>query len=220
MPEDIGPGCHGNPAGLRDDQARLDATVLWLEEYDRLTRQVEEMFRQATKRFAVPSDNGCRRVANVLMALRHRVEDHENPFRQSKTIRFGKLFLHHLEAERSEAEAWLALYSQGQPVPYWLRKEQKLAAQIDEARQHVEALFPLLSSKIDHRDPIREIAAVASEVWAEANDGHPPESKYPNGPLCRFVEAALAAISKRCSKAEVSEVLRGRRRKPKNGQKL
>jgi hypothetical protein len=147
---------------LRQEGSPLNATERWREEHARLTQRVEELFRQATKRFTVPSVDGCRMVAFYLMALRNPAS--EKPARPSKAVSYGKLFLYHLAAERSQAEAWLDLFSRGQPAAYWARKQQEILSLIDEARQRVAALLPALSAEIDHRDPIRQIAAVAKKV--------------------------------------------------------
>jgi hypothetical protein len=80
-------------------------------------------------------------------------------------------------------------------------------------------LLPALSSSRDaNRDPIRLLASAAQQAWAEANDGRAPRSKNPDDPLCRFLVEALAAANLKRSRAEISEVLRGRRRKQKDGQ--
>ena len=94
----------------------------WSEEYDRLTQTVEEWFRQATKRFAVPSADGCRMVAFYLMALRHPEKDQKKPARQTKVVRHGKLFLHHLLAERRQIKKWISLASKGRPALPWLQE--------------------------------------------------------------------------------------------------
>jgi hypothetical protein len=178
------------------------------------------LFRQATKRFAAPSADGCRSVAFYLMALRsHREMFPKKPAEQAKAIRYGKLFLHHLAAERQEAADWLALMEQGQPVAFWLRRYQEQLCRIDRVRQEIEALFIALTLPRDVRDPIRVIAEAAKAAWDGANSGRSPRSTSADGPLCRFVTAALAEIGQHQSPAAVSEVLRGRRRKPKGGQK-
>jgi hypothetical protein len=181
---------------------------------------VEELFQQATKLFAAPSTEGCGSVAFYLMAVRsHREISPNKPAGQTKASRYGKLFLHHLAAERSEIASWIALLEQGRPVKFWLRRYQELARQIDQIRHDIEALLPSLMLPRDERDPVRLIAAVAKEAWEETNGGRSPRSN-PDDPLCRFVTAALVEIGQHHSAASVSAVLRGRRRKPKEGQKL
>jgi hypothetical protein len=190
----------------------------WREEYDGLTRAVEERFRQATRRFAVPSTDGCRMVATYLMALRYRDKDHEAPTGQTKVDRYARLFLHHLLAERRQIEKLISIASRGNPALPWLREQQGILARIDETSRQIEWLLSdLLPIPNPFREPIRLLAARAQEAWAETNGGRAPRSTNPDDPLCRFVVAALTAIDQQRSAAAVSEVLRGRQRKPKDG---
>jgi hypothetical protein len=156
-------------------------------------------------------------VALYLLGLRDNPRQHDE---QPKAVRYGTLFLRHLSAERRQVEYWIALYRQGQPVEFWLRRDQELLEKIDQAQRSVEALLPVLSPKRDVRDPIRQVAAAAKQAWGDTNGGRAPRSTNPDGPLCRFLAAALAKIGQERSAAEISEVLRGRRRKPKSGQIL
>jgi len=200
--------------------SQLAPTGPWGKELARLTQRVEELFRQATKRFAVPSGSDCRTVAFYLMALRsHPEKFRKKPAAQTKATRYGKLFLHHLAAERTETAYWIALLRQGRPVEIWLRRHQELLSRIDQMRHDIEALLPALTLPSDERDPIRVIAEVARAAWEETNSGRAPRSTNPDDPLCRFVTAALAEIGQYHSAASVSAVLSGRRRKPKGGRK-
>jgi hypothetical protein len=142
------------------------------------------------------------------------------PREQTKAIRYGKLFLHHLAAERREAADWIALAEQGRPVKFWLRRYQEQLCRIDRVRQEIEALFPALTLPRDLRDPIRVIAETAKAAWEETNNGQAPRSANPKGPLCKFVVEALQEIGQHHTSASVSAVLRERRRKPRGGQKL
>jgi hypothetical protein len=153
----------------------------------------------------------------VARAFRHSAKDYEKPTGQAKVVRYGKLFLHHLAAERWQIENWISVASKGSPNRPWLLKQQELRSQIDEARRHVEALLPAFSWRPD-QDPIRLIAARAQEAWEEANNGRAPRSTNPHGPLCRFLGPALTAIGQQRSPEAVGKVLRGRRRNPKGGQ--
>jgi hypothetical protein len=175
---------------------------------------VEEGFRQATSRFAVPSKHGCRMLATYLIMLSHRDKSQETPSGQTKIVRDGKRFLRSLAAEREQIEKLVSLALQGQPARPWLLEQREILAQIDQTHRHIVALLPALPPKLyPERDPIRLIAARAQEAWKEANAGRAPRSPNPDDPLCRFVVAALTAIGQQRSAAEVSEVLRGRRRK-------
>jgi hypothetical protein len=194
----------------------LEVTYL-SDEHERLSKDVEVLFRQATSRFAVPTASGCAMVAFYLLGLRDTPQKHD---KQPKAVRYGKLFLYHLSAERRQVEYWIALYSQGQPVEFWFRRDQELLEKIDEAQRSVETLLPALSPKRDARDPIRQVAAAAKQAWGETNGGRAPRSTNPDGPLCRFLAGALAKIGQERSAAEISEVLRSRRRKPRGGQIL
>ena len=97
------------------------------DEHERLSKDVEVLFRQATSRFAVPTASGCAMVAFYLLGLRDTPQKHD---KQPKAVRYGKLFLYHLSAERRQVEYWIALYSQGQPVEFWFRRDQELSKRL------------------------------------------------------------------------------------------
>src|SRR5262249_47584623 len=60
-------------------------------EIAQLTETVEQLFRQATKRFAVPSAAGCRMVAFQLTMLRGHLKTFpKQPARQKEVIKCGK----------------------------------------------------------------------------------------------------------------------------------
>jgi hypothetical protein len=194
------------------------ALEAWSEELDRLAQQVDRWFRQATSRFTAPSDSGCRMVAFYMVAFRDRVDDETRDTRK-KAIKHGKLFLRYIEPERRMIEEMIMLASRGRPVGNWLEEYQTVLFQIDEARRHIEAVLPALSPKRDAKpDPIRHLAAGAKEAWAETNDGSYPRSTNPDDPLCRFLVPVLAEIGLAKSPAAISDILRGRRRKQKDGQ--
>jgi hypothetical protein len=191
---------------------------IWLEELECLVRQVDGWFRQATARFEPPSDSGCRMVAFYLMVFRYPLDD-ETPDTRKQAINHGKAFLRYIEPERRQKEAALFLASRGRPPGNWMPEYREILFRIDETRRHLEALLPALSPKRDASlDPIRRLASVAKEAWAETNGGEAPRSRNPDGPLCRFLIPALAAAGLSRSPAAISDVLRGRRRKSKDGQ--
>jgi hypothetical protein len=197
----------------------LAEKLSWIEEFDRLTQEVEELFRQATKRFAMPSSEGCRMLAFYLLMLRQNPEkDRQKPAGQIKVVRDGNRFLRSLTAERQEIENALSLARQGRPALPWLREQEEILAQITETSQHIASLLPLLWPRYDpYRDPIKLLAERAKEAWRETNEGTAPLATKPDGPLCRFVFSALRKIGRGRSAAEVSEVLRGRRRNQRVG---
>jgi hypothetical protein len=152
-------------------------------------------------------------VASYVMAFRHAVDD-KTPDTRKQAIKHGKLFLRYIEPERREKEAALFLASRGRPFGNWMQEYREILFRIDETRRHLEALLPALSPKRDATlDPIRKLATVAKEAWAETNGGKPPVSTNPDGPLCRFLIPALAAAGLSRSPRAISDVLRGRRRK-------
>jgi hypothetical protein len=214
------------PQEATDDEeaGRFIETVLEAMQQDselaRLSEAVEEAFRQATKRWAVPDAANCRMIALYLMAL------HQNPRRPKKTVGHneqtskvvasGTTFLRHLEAERREIEVWVGFAQDAaaawRPAVGWLREQRKLLDLIQETSCSIASMLRILSPA--KREPIGQIAAVATQAWEEASSGRAaPRSTNPNAPLCRFVVAALKLIGQQRSAAEVSEVLRGRRRK-------
>jgi len=189
----------------------------WLEEFERLLPQVNAWFRQATSRFAPPPDKGCRMVAGYVMAFRHPVDDISDT--RKHAIKHGKLFLRYVEPERRQIAAMVSFASRGRPFGNWFDEAKETLYLIEEIQRHLAALLPPLSPRRDaNRDPIRLLASVALQAWAEANDGRAPRSKNPDAPLCRFLVGALAAVGQNRSPAEISEVLRGRRRSRRDGQ--
>jgi hypothetical protein len=185
----------------------------WLEEHEQLAQDVDLWFREATSRFAAPSGVGCRSVAFYMVEFRHRVDD-KKPDHRKQAIKYGKLFLKHIAFERREIEAMVSLASRGRPLGDWFEEYKETLCRINETRRHIEAILPAISPSRDAKpDPIRLLASVAQETWAGANDGRAPRSMAPDDPLCRFLVKALAAIRLDRSPAEISEVLRGRRRK-------
>jgi hypothetical protein len=191
-------------------------------EVDRLTQQVDLWFRQATtRRLKLPSDRSCRMVAGLLMALRHnRVDDKKPGSTGGSAHRYGKLFLRHLTLERPKFGAMDILASQDPGLGEWFQEYQKeILFRIDETRRHIEALLPVLSPRRDAIwDPPRDLASAAQKAWADANDGRYPRSTNPDDPLCRFLVPALAEIGLVITPRAISDILRGRRRKPKDGQ--
>jgi hypothetical protein len=188
------------------------------KELARLSQRVEELFRQATERFTVPSSSGCRMVAFYLMVLRSHLETFPKKPAE-EVIKCGRRFLRLLAAEREEVAAWFPHPSQARLVAGWFRKQQKLLGRIDRMRQDIESLLPALTEH-DVRDPIHLVAAVAKQAWEETNPARgAPRSPNLDDPVCKFVVAAWQEIGQHHSSASVAEVLRGRRRKPKEGQK-
>jgi hypothetical protein len=194
------------------------ALEAWCEERDRVAQRVDLWFRQATNRLAAPSDKGCRNVAFYIMAFRDRVDDKTLDTRK-QAIKHGKLFLKYIAPERRRIEEMVILAARGRPFGNWFEEYQELLFRIDEAGRHIEAVLPALSPKRDAKPaPIRRLASCAQEAWAETNGGRAPHSKNPDDPLCRFLVPALAETGLRLSPAAISDILRFRRRKPKDGQ--
>ena len=194
------------------------------KEFEALVTQVKQWFREATKTFAVPSDAGCRGVAFYIMALRYDEDSggpdsrKKAPDSRKKAIEYGKLFLRHIEPQRRQLEQWISVYSRTQPVRYWVEHDQDMLFRINEIRKHMEVLLPELSPELDGKpDPIRKLALVAQEVWAETNNGRAPSPKTTDGPLCQFVQNALEAMGQHYSLAGISDVLKGHRRVRRGG---
>jgi hypothetical protein len=188
-------------------EAQMDAT---LSEHARLSKAVEEIFRQASDRYEVPTPAGCAMVAMYLTACR------ENPKKpKPKLARSGKAFRRDLEAERREIEWWvcLARSPQVEVIGRWLPEQRELLDRINQTLQNIEWMLPRLMPQDSYRDPIRLVAACAQQAWRGTNNGRAPKSKNPNAPLCVFVVAALRMIKQERAAETVSAVLRGRRRK-------
>jgi hypothetical protein len=199
----------------------IDPTLPTLhEEVDRLAQQVDLWFRQARSSLKAPSDRSCRMVAGRMMALRYkRVDNKEPDGTGSLAHKYGKAFLHQLMLQRPKFGAMDTLASQDPGLGEWFEEYQKeVLFRIDETRQHIEALLPVLSPRRDAIwDPPRDLATAAKKAWADANDGRYPRSRKPDAPLSRFLVPALAEIGFRRSPATISEILRDRRRTPKDG---
>lgn len=200
----------------------LDTGSSLSEEHDRLTALVEEAFRRSTSRFRVPTEQGCRLVATYLVFLTHPITGKSGPSTPTKAVKYGKLFLKHLACERRQISRLLEI-SRTPGVRsslYWVDAWERALNHIDETRHNVELLLPIFPQKKDlDDDPFRKIGSLAREAWSEANGGQAPRATNPDSPLCRFVVAALEGIAKKHSPATVSEVLRGRRRPAKDGQR-
>jgi hypothetical protein len=139
---------------------------------------------------------------------------HDKRADSAQARKYGKLFLHHIEPKRRELEARLRLAALGTPAPGWLEEWKELAFLIDEIRRHMKVLLPALTPKPDAgEDPVRKLAALAQEAWAETNGGLAPSSANADDPLVKFLVPALTAIGHGRTPAAVSDVLRGRRRR-------
>jgi hypothetical protein len=226
----------------------------WAKELDGLVLQVKQWFREASSRFAVPSDAGCYTVAFYIMAFRdHRLTrmtpdapaspvrrgerrghaddnaiddqkkaiehpDHKIPDHREKAIDYGGLFLTHIEPERRQLEQWIEKYSRTQAVPYWLEHDRDMLFRINEIRKHMKVVRRELSPELDGKpDPIRKLALLAQDAWAETNNGHAPSPKNADGPLCKFVQKALKAIGEHYTVGHICDVLRGYRRRGRGG---
>jgi hypothetical protein len=201
--------------------AQPNDTEDWLEELEKLVPQVKRWFREATSKLTVPSDADCRAAAIYLIAFRESAKSANNEQRDSRkdAIRYGKLFLKHIEPERRRIEKMISAASHGTPYGDWLPQYQDRLRRIEEIRGHMAVLLPALSPDLDHKwDPIRKLASIAQEAWERANNGRSPRSKNPDDPLCLFLVKALTAIGEGRSPAEITEVLRRRRRTRPGGQ--
>jgi hypothetical protein len=200
----------------------IDPTLPALhEEGERLAQQVDLWFRQARSNLKAPSDRSCRMVAGLLMAIRYNRGDDENPGSTGRlAYKYGKLFLRHLRLQRPRFGAMETLAAPDPGLGEWFQEYQKeVLSRIDETREHIEALLPVLSPRrYAIWDPPRDLRLAAQKAWADANDGRYPRSTNPKHPLCRFLAPALAEIGLAISPAEIGEILRDRRRKPKDGQ--
>jgi hypothetical protein len=191
-----------------------------LERINDSALRVQEWFRQATSRFKVPCVETCKTVAIYLEFFRASSDtekiSHEQTAKDTRPQAFkaGKDFLRYIEPQRREAEHLIILSSEGcRVVPYWLDHAEKVSFSINEIKRHLAALESIVSPKLDGKpDPIRKIAEVAQFAWAEANDQRYPIALGPGGPLCKFLDVALAAINRRSTPDTISAVLRNRRR--------
>ena len=113
----------------------------WFEEQARLTTDVEKLFRQVSNRLAVPTHSACTGVAFNLMVLRHG-KRYERP---TKLIKYGKLFLHHLEPECREIQDFVDMVAHGwRPVrEEWFQEQPELRDIIDQTRRDIERLLPV-----------------------------------------------------------------------------
>jgi hypothetical protein len=175
---------------------------------ENLALKVAEWRREATTEFDPPSPSGCGMVAFYLLLLR----DSRTSSRQGRTATYAKNLLRRLSGENESVSAYIDLMLSGDPSPKRLREAQEFRARVREAGQAIEHLLPLLSRKRDPElDPIRRLAAVMREAWAESNNGDSPQSNNPDGPVCRFLDKALEGHP-HPTPAQISEILRGRRR--------
>jgi hypothetical protein len=195
-------------------QTRDGCPIIEPKEINLLAQQVKIWFEQATSKFKVPSVSGCRMVAFYMLLFQDQ-KTRRPPYWQP-VVKSTNGLLKAIKPISQEAKYYLELFTHPNctPVKFWLNHYMKLQCQINKIRCDLENLM-LIFSEEPHADlePIRKIASVAQQAWAEANDGRYPKSFNPNDPVCKFLEHALEAMDQKCSPATISSVLRNRRRR-------
>jgi hypothetical protein len=187
----------------------------WAAELELTTKHVKRWFQEATSSFEPPTDDGCRFFAQRLIELGPPLISKSDA--QNLALRYGKLFLKHVARERQEIEMVIRLsVIYGSDTDH-REKYEDLLSRLQEVRQHLNVILEHLSARGGETEPIRFLGDLANELWKETNQGLAPDSVGHKGPLCRLLEPALTAVSRNRSRETISEVLRGRRRKPRMG---
>ncbi len=186
----------------------------WLQGYAQLVPQVGRWFREATQQYAPPTIQGCSLFAQHLHVLGPPGQSRE-PDPTRLAIKNAELFLRHIASKRSVLEQLLRLASIYSPsCPTAIEEHKQMLNRIREVERHFQVLLPYLSrERHDQDEPIRSLAQLARELWAETNNGQVPLWKKTDSPLCKLIEQALESIGQPLAKATISEILRGRRRK-------
>jgi hypothetical protein len=153
-------------------------------------------------------------VAFYLLVFR--CHEPKRPDEWGPTIKAAKNFLKAVEHKYRQTEHLLKIATRSDVVPakFWLQHQKEVVSRIEQIRLDIKELTLLISEEPrPDWEPIRKIASVAQEAWAETNDGCYPKSFNPDDPICRFLEHALEAIDQKCAPATISSVLRNRRRR-------
>ena len=185
-----------------------------LQAIDPLSQRVRIWFRQATSKFEVPSIDSCYMVAFYILLLRD--QDIKTSADWNLIVKPAKALLKAVEPKYREAQHFMELASHVgyRPAAFWLEHYDKILSQVDELRANIKNLI-LLFSEVPHVDwePIRKLASLAQQAWAEANQGRHPRSFNPDNPLCKFLGHALEAMNQKRAPATISSILRSRRRR-------
>ena len=218
------PGAGSAPSGSQVGDARTsgggvattDQTLeAWLEGPERLVPQVRQWFRDATSRFSPPTEDGCQFFAKHLHAIGPAGYSSE-PDPRKIAIKSGEEFLKNIAQQRCAIEQLLRLarFMQVDENSAALVKPKDILFRMNEVQRHFEVLLPyLLPERGRPGEPIRALAQVARELWAETNDRKVPLWKNAHEPLCKLLEPALKAIGHPLARDTISKILRKRRRR-------
>jgi hypothetical protein len=187
----------------------------WAAELELTTKHVKRWFQEATSSFEPPTDDGCRFFAQRLIELGPPLISKSDA--QNLALRYGKLFLKHVARERQVIGMVIRLGDIYGSNSDQSERYKDLLFRLEEVRQNLNVILENLSARRGETEPIRFLGDLAKELWKETNQGRAPDSVGPEGPLCRLLEPALTALSRNRRRATISEVLRGRRRKPRKG---
>ena len=129
-------------------ETRLAAIKLWLEEFTRFTQAAEEWFRQATSRFAVPSDDGCRMLATYLTMLSHRNRVRRHPPDKRKSSGTASASCAPLQPNASKSRNWFrSLYKVDRRArgswnneKFWLRSMRRTGISLPSFRHSLRSL--------------------------------------------------------------------------------
>jgi hypothetical protein len=184
---------------------------VYFRERNDLALRIREHFEAVKKpksHYQVPGPAECEIVAGHLLIIQDInkakawvLPDHD------RVVTQGRAFL----AELANIKPKLA-----REAEHWGIQDYATAVDaIDDVSRSIAALLvsPLINR--GRRDPIRIIAKLAQKAWARVNEGRFPRSFEPKQPVCLFVHRALAEIGLKMLPTGISDVLRGKRRKPK-----
>lgn len=191
-------------------------------------QQIEKLFRHTwpkAKRY--PDVHACYRVAVSLNVVRMA----RKPRQPAKLAAFkhARLLLRHLPAVRQRWEAaaaetrFIEIDSEGHESEMVIVAatlgHDKVFLGLDLIKQierDVRAFLELAPLRQPQPNAAAFIAERVKKAWASVEGTKPPLSVRPYDPLCCFVTAALAQfVGKHLSPATVSDILRGRERRPR-----
>jgi hypothetical protein len=185
-----------------------DPREKWRRAHDELTQKVQEWFVAATagKQATVPPIDACAAVAATLLTIKQRPEPSPGVVALRTRYRAAQR-----AAQKFHSAPSFGFAEAGDRAGFGQGPFDDARARAQESARQMDLELSLLGAQ-EPPDPIRAIADAARKAWQKA--GRVPRSLAPDAPLCTFVGSALEYLGMTRSQATISEVLRGRRRRP------
>ena len=185
---------------------------VWLKGPEHLVQQVERWFREATELYTPPNKDGCLLFAEHLHGIGP-AGDPPEPDSRGLAFKAGEKFSKQIAQERESLEKWVRFAKLFSGIGE-LDDEQDIIRRIYTIEHNLDIVLPYFAKCAKREEPIRSLARVAREVWAETNRAKIPLWKYPNSPLCEVIEQGLAALGYDHPRREgIAAILKGKARR-------